>query len=233
MTDNLFYVLIFLCTLFFLQPYFLNSYAEEPILISISSGLENIIFDGKWSNNIEWKHSSYNYFEYEDGTKIHLRTAHQGNFIYVHINVATDMIINKGIDSAIVCFDTKNDKTVIPSSDDYCFSTAINRKNSFTYQGGSFLAINGHFKKIPNHKDFIAVGSANDVSKTRIQAIFTYTGSQVGNLIEEAGLFNQSSTSTDSVFAMKNFPSDVAMNNGDILTVNWEISISGSDGIGP
>jgi len=162
MTDNLFYVLIFLCTLFFLQSYFLNSYADEPILISISSGLENIIFDGKWSNNIEWKHSSDNYLEYEDGTKIHLRTAHQGNFIYVHINVVTDMIINKGVDSAIVCFDTKNDKTVMPSSDDYCFSTAIDRKNSFTYQGSSIHAINGHFKKIPNHKDFIAVGSASD-----------------------------------------------------------------------
>ncbi len=162
MNRNLFYILVFLCTLFFTPSYFLNSYAEEPILISISSGLEDIIFDGKWSYRSEWKNSSYNLLNFEDSTKIHLRTAHQENFIYIHINVETDTVINKGIDSAIVCFDTNNDKTVISSSDDYCFSIAVDRKTPFTYQGGSISAINGHFKKIPNHKDFIAVGSASD-----------------------------------------------------------------------
>ena len=142
--------------------YFTNSFASESIPIVISSGLENIIFDGKWSSNAEWKQTSYTLFKYDDNTQIILRVAHQENFIYVHVNVPTDITIDKGIDSAIICFDTLNDKTVIPSLDDYCFSTTIDGKNSFTYQGSYIPAINGHFKKIPNHKDFIAIGTASD-----------------------------------------------------------------------
>ena len=51
------------------------------------------------------------------------------------------MIINKGSDSAIVCFDTKNDKTTIPQTDDYCFSTSLGRNSYFTYQGGSWATV--------------------------------------------------------------------------------------------
>ena len=71
-----------------------------------------------------------------------------------------------------------------------------------------------------------------DVSKTLISKQFTYTGSEEPNVIVSAGLFNQTTIANDSVFAIKNFPSSVAMNNGDQLTVNWEISISGSDSVG-
>jgi len=96
---------------------------------------------------------------------------------------------------------------------------------------GDGLARSEAVRSVLNLAD--ATGDTLGASQTQIRAVFTYTGSQIGNTIEEAGLFNQSSTVTDSVFAMKNFPSDVAMNNGDILTVNWDISISGTDGIGP
>lgn len=142
--------------------YFGNAFAEDPILISRSSGLDKIIFDGKWTNSYEWKQSSYNWLKFDDGTEIHLRTAHQENFIYVQINAASDMSINKGSDSAIVCFDTKNDKTSVPQSDDYCFSTTLDGKTSFTYQGNNIPAVNGHFTKITNDKNFIAVGSSSD-----------------------------------------------------------------------
>ena len=156
--------LFFLVVLFtFIFPlHFQNSFALEPIPITASSGLENIIFDGKWSSNTEWKPTSYTPLRYEDNSQIYLRIAHQENFIYVHVNVPTDKTIDKGADSAIICFDTLNDKTTIPSSDDYCFSTTIDGKNSFTYQGNSVPAINGYFKKIPNHQDFIAIGTASD-----------------------------------------------------------------------
>ncbi|WP_371504372.1 hypothetical protein [Nitrosopumilus adriaticus] len=144
-------------------PFFIgNVYAEDPILISISSNLDQIVFDGKWTNSQEWKKSSYNQLNFDDGSRIHLRTAHQENFIYVHINFETDKVINKNSDSAIVCFDTKNDKTIIPETDDYCFSTTLNGKEPFTYQGNSIPAINGFFTKIKNHEDFTAVGSASD-----------------------------------------------------------------------
>jgi len=153
--DILFLILI-------IHIFFVNAFAEKPILISISSDLDQVIFDGKWTDSFEWKKSSYNWLKFEDGTEIHLRTAHQENFIYVQIDATSDMTINKGLDSAIVCFDTQNDKTLIPQSDDYCFSTVLGGKQSFTYQGNNLPAINGYFIKIPNNKNFIAVGAASD-----------------------------------------------------------------------
>lgn len=141
---------------------FLDANAEDPILISISSDLDQVIFDGKWTHTAEWKKSSYNHIKFNDGTEIHLRTAHQDNFLYIQINAASDMIINKGSDNAVVCFDTKNDKTKISQLDDYCFFTSLGSNNYFTYQGGNISAINGFFKKIPNHKDFVAIGTTTD-----------------------------------------------------------------------
>jgi len=141
---------------------FLDVFAEESILISLSSDLDQVIFDGKWTSVAEWKKSSYNHIKFNDGTEIHLRTAHQENFLYIQINAASDMIINKGSDSAIVCFDTKNDKKKISQFDDYCFSTSLGSNNYFTYQGGNISAINGFFKKIPNDKDFVAIGAVSD-----------------------------------------------------------------------
>ena len=48
-------------------PILLNSqnfiYAEtEPILITISNDRDDVIFDGIWSNSVEWKRSSLNEF---------------------------------------------------------------------------------------------------------------------------------------------------------------------------
>lgn len=63
----------------------------------------------------------------------------------------------------------------------------------------------------------------------RLTKIFTYSGSQTSNPINQAGLFNTTSGTT-STFALKNFPSAVSMNSGDQLTVNWDITIDGSDG---
>jgi len=43
-----------------------------------------------------------------------------------------------------------------------------------------------------------------------------------------AGLFNSTTAgATSETFALKNFPSPVPMQNGDQLTVNWDISVVG------
>lgn len=139
-----------------------NVYAAEPILISRTWDFDQIIFDGKWSGPLEWKASSYNLIKFADNTKVVLRSAHQDNFIYIQINAISDNKPNKGSDSAILCFDTKNDKTTIPQKDDYCFFTTLNGKSSFTYQGGSPFALNGYFEKIPNHKDYVSIGGISD-----------------------------------------------------------------------
>lgn len=74
----------------------------------------------------------------------------------------------------------------------------------------------------------------SDPAIQRITNQFTYSSSasQTGNVINAAGLFNQTGLGADrGVFAMKNFPSSVTMNPGDQLTVNWDITIDGSDDI--
>ncbi|MCV0365639.1 MAG: hypothetical protein K5798_00035 [Nitrosopumilus sp.] len=76
----------------------------------------------------------------------------------------------------------------------------------------------------------------SDPAVQRISNQFTYDSgaSQTGNQINAAGLFNQTATGADrGVFALKNFPSTVTMNPGDQLTVNWDITIDGSDAVGP
>ena len=144
------------------QIFFQYSYAEDPILISVSPSMGQVIFDGKWTDSFEWKQSSYNRLSFNDDSVIHLRTAHQENFIYIQINFESDKNIDQGYDSAMVCFDTKNDKTIIPQSDDYCFSTILDLEKSSTYQGNNNSSIANSFSQIPNHKNFVAIGTASD-----------------------------------------------------------------------
>ena len=62
----------------------------------------------------------------------------------------------------------------------------------------------------------------------RVSAVFTWQGATT-NTVNQAGLFNQTAISGDSTFAIKDFPSAVAMNTNDQLTVNWDITIAGSN----
>ena len=70
--------------------------------------------------------------------------------------------MNKGADQAIICFDTNNDKTTIPDSNDYCFVAVLDGKRAFVLQGGSPLGINNNFKKIAEPKGFIGISSVSD-----------------------------------------------------------------------
>jgi len=76
-----------------------------------------------------------------------------------------------------------------------------------------------------------ATGATGGSSTTRISAEFTYTGSQQGNPIATALLANGTTPITGDVFAIKDFSTAVALNTNDKLTVNWDISISGTDTI--
>lgn len=75
-----------------------------------------------------------------------------------------------------------------------------------------------------------AATASSDPAVARISAVFTWQGATT-NTVSQAGLFNQTSTTNDSTFALKNFPSNVAMNTNDQLTVNWDITIDGSDNV--
>src|SRR6185437_3992261 len=140
-----------------------TAYAES-IMIPQSDVMNKVIFDGKWTYFYEWKRSGLTDLSYNNSTAVEIRTAHQDNFIYVFIDNLSDTSIDKGEDSAIICFDTKNDKSLQADSDDYCFVATLDGKNSVTLQGGSPLGFNSNFKKIDNPPGVIGISSVSDIN---------------------------------------------------------------------
>ncbi|WP_179360927.1 hypothetical protein [Nitrosopumilus cobalaminigenes] len=137
---------------------FPTSFAEpNEILITFSDTMEQVEFDGKWTFGSEWKASSLETFGVNK-----IRMAHQGDFIYVMINQLSDTTYNKGSDKAMICFDTINDKSVVPNEDDYCFIAILEGKSVFTLQGGSPFPFTSYYNKIINHDDLLAIGTMSD-----------------------------------------------------------------------
>ena len=149
---------------FFLILLGVKSAYAESIMIPQSDVMNKVIFDGKWTYFYEWKRSGLTDLLYNNSTTIELRTAHQDNFIYVFIDNLSDTTIDKGADSATICFDTKDEKNLQADSNDYCFITTLNGSNSFVLQGGSSLGINSNFKKIDNPPGFIGISSVSDAN---------------------------------------------------------------------
>lgn len=147
------YVLILL--MFSFPPVF----AHEQIPITISGTMGDVDFDGKWTFMTEWKQSSLNEYRYGDDIII-LRSAHQGEFVYLFIDAITDYTIDSGLDSAVVCFDTNNDKNEFPNEDDYCFVTKLDGGMGKIYSGNSDTQ---NFTEITTG-GFIAIGTVSDIN---------------------------------------------------------------------
>jgi len=139
-------------------------FAEEDILITFSDQMGSSVFDGKWTDQVEWKYSSWNKISTTNGDAVHIRSAHYDNFIYILLDVVADRSIDHLSDRAIICIDGYNDKTSTPGVDDYCFLASLDGKQGFVYQGGSPLALNGNFKKIQNSYGFIGIGGISDLN---------------------------------------------------------------------
>lgn len=137
------------------------SLSPDPILITSSLAMDEIIFDGKWTFPTEWKDSSLNEYSYE-GMSIKLRSAHQDNFMYFYVDALSDFTLNKGMDEAIICVDGQNNKNIIPDEDDYCFSATLGNKHGVVFQGNSTNKITNNFKKITNPENFIGVSNVSD-----------------------------------------------------------------------
>ena len=129
---------------------------SDPILITRSAGLDKIVFDGKWTTGLEWKPTSWNELKYNQ-TVVQLRTAHQGDFIYIMIDAVDDVTISND-DRAVICFDGKNNKGIIADPNDYCFVVSPNT-DAVTYRGTTDTE---QFKIVPNPDEFIGVGSQSD-----------------------------------------------------------------------
>ncbi len=125
-------------------------YGIEQIPITKSTFMEDVIWNGKWTFYEEWKATSQYTLSYDDGTTIQLRTAHQGNFIYVLIDAVSMTNYNKGSDRAIICFDGNNSKSRTADDNDYCFGVALGNNNPFVLRGGSSLEQTEHFTRITN-----------------------------------------------------------------------------------
>lgn len=138
----------------------LSAFAAPDIKITISSDMDKVIFDGKWTHTTEWKRSSLDTLSYNDpNEQIKLRTAHQGNFVYVLIDFVSDTSLDFGKDSAVICFDINNDKTESPMQDDLCFTSVLGKESGNVLIGNdennSFLVTN-------SPKDFISISAASD-----------------------------------------------------------------------
>jgi len=131
--------------------------SSDPILITHSTGINNVIFDGKWTDKTEWKPSSHNMLSYDDGMLIHLRSAHYENFIYVLVDPVGDKTLDDKMDQATICFDGKNNKNKIPDNDDYCFSVSLGQKHGILKQGSG-----NEDYKIIDSKEFIAISNISD-----------------------------------------------------------------------
>ena len=153
---------ILLISLIFLLSSINAVNATESILITYSGTMDNVIFDGKWTDKLEWKQSSWDQISSSTDNTLHIRSAHHGDFIYILLDVVGEQSIDHISDRAMICIDGLNDKTLIAGADDYCFLAALDGKQGFVYQGGSSLALNGHFKKIQNLNGFIGIGGKSD-----------------------------------------------------------------------
>jgi hypothetical protein len=62
----------------------------------------------------------------------------------------------------MICIDTKNNQSPNPDYDDFCFLAIMGKDNGHILQGGTPFPLSNHLQKIPNHKDYIAIGNFSD-----------------------------------------------------------------------
>lgn len=137
------------------------AFADSELWISVTDTADDIIFDGKWTFKKEWKHSSLDQLENDQGILI-IRHSHDRKNIYILLDVLYDEVKSNQSDKAMICFDTMMDGGVTIHNDDYCFVASMGSKNPITLQGGSDIITKANLKKIPNHPELIAVGGFSD-----------------------------------------------------------------------
>jgi len=156
---------LLLCLIFLILIIpFENVFSEsEPILITKSPKMESVILDGKWTNISEWKQSSYNRYDFDDGKiTIHLRTAHLEDFIYVFVDPVNDLTLDEYKDKATICLDGKNNKNKIYDSNDFCFSVLLGNNEGSMFQGKPIDEFTTVMQKISNHIDYVSMSSVSD-----------------------------------------------------------------------
>lgn len=212
-------ILCFCILLLFLQ--FGYVFAFEPIPITVSGTMNKVIFDGKWTHEFEWKESSLNSYFYEDETKtIVLRSAHQGDFVYVLLDAVFDETLDTNLDMAIVCFDTQNNKNIVADSDDYCFMAKLGDKET-VYQGGAGLG--NAFKEIEIPDGFVAKSVPSD-ENDRYSGVphATYEFRIPTDFIGRSSVYGFSfAVYDDNTKKFYTYPDDITTNDGFSSPTGW------------
>ncbi|MFY9301494.1 MAG: hypothetical protein WAO91_09945 [Candidatus Nitrosotenuis sp.] len=146
----------YLLVLFLLMSFSLAYGNTEPIMITISNTMKDVVFDGKWTTQSEWKSSSWNELKAGDSI-VQLRTAHQEDFIYVMVDYVTDTSIDTTSDKAVVCLTDKNGDDI---NGDFCFVAYL---GSVAGQIYTIEPANGSLKILDLAvEEFVAVGGVSD-----------------------------------------------------------------------
>jgi len=153
--------IVFLASFLILASFIHNAYSEE-IFTTLRMSDHHTIFDGKWSHTTEWKDTSENVIQYDDGKKLAIRTGHDYENLYVMINFISDTSIQKIADYGIVCIDSKHNKSDSPDSDDFCFRASLGYSNPHTLNGGHFLGKTNYWKNVQNHQNLASIGGVSD-----------------------------------------------------------------------
>ena len=133
------------------------AYAEE-VLVTLSTRLDDVDFDGIWSYTNEWKPSSLIRVQNDDSSFVY-RIAHDYENLFVYVSATSDETPSKTADRAMVCIDGENNGGDMPDTNDYCFITYVGTSKVHTLQGGSSLGQNGYYKTIDNHPELIGIGA--------------------------------------------------------------------------
>jgi len=138
------------------------AFAQPQIFTTLRGGTDAIIWDGKWSFLQEWKPTSEDILNFNDGNELSVKTGHDRENLYVFLDFVTENQFKKYSDYGLVCVTSSKTTESSPQKDDYCFFVALGHHNPLTFQGGGYLGLTNYFMKIENDPGLIAVGGISD-----------------------------------------------------------------------
>ena len=153
-----FYGIFLIIPFFIFAVSFEKISAEEPLPITLSFDMENVVFDGKWTTGLEWKRTSLETIRFDENFLAKLRFGHQDEFVYIMLDVVSDKNLDMYSDSTMICFDTDNSKSQVFDESDFCFTSSLG-ENPETFQG---VSSNNEIVQISNPTGFLAVGGVSD-----------------------------------------------------------------------
>lgn len=130
---------------------------SEALYTSLSSSMANVIFDGQWSNKMEWKESTLQEL-FDPEYPMILRIAHYDGYLYIHMNNLFDLTNHRSADRSIACLSSiVNDEHQTPM----CFVASRGITTGHVLIGNSISALNGGYKIINISEHFEAVGNTS------------------------------------------------------------------------